>query len=341
MSAARLRPRPRAPSGRPRGRRWLGSLERWAAEWARRRQGADGASAVLQRRRIYILPTRFGAIFALVVFAMLLGSLNYGASLGFALTFLLAGFALVAMHHCHNNLLGAELRVVAAPPVFAGERARFEIGVANRTRRPRYEIELARDGRHAGPVDVPPGSQAVLVLGVPTERRGWTPLGRFSISTRHPGMLFRSWAWLHMDAKCLVYPEPAPPGRLLPRAAAAGSGGKPADGDADFMGLRTAAPGDPPQRIAWKAYARNDQLLLKQFADGDREPQMLDWDDVPDLDPEERLAQLARWCIDAAAESRSFGLRLPGTTVPLGTGDGHLHACLRALALFQTPGDTA
>ena len=82
------------------------SMERWGAAWARRRQGADAQAVLLRRRRIYILPTRFGVLFAAMVFAMLLGSLNYGASLGFTLTFLLTGLGLVMMHHSHNNLLG-------------------------------------------------------------------------------------------------------------------------------------------------------------------------------------------------------------------------------------------
>ena len=102
------------------------SLERWAATWARRRQGADAHAIALKRRRIYILPTRFGVVFAAMVFAMLLGSLNYAASLGFALTFLLAGLCLVVMHHCHNNLLGATIKFVGAAPVFAGRARRIQ-----------------------------------------------------------------------------------------------------------------------------------------------------------------------------------------------------------------------
>lgn len=78
-------------------------------------------------------------------------------------------------------------------------------------------------------------------------------------------------------------------------------------------------------------------MLLKQFAGGDREPCMLDWDALPDVDAEVRLSQLARWCLDASGESRSFGLRLPGTVLPLGTGPQHLGACLGALALFEAP----
>jgi len=292
---------------------------------------------VLKRRRIYILPTRFGSVFALMVFAMLLGSLNYGASLGFMLTFLLAGLGIVLMHHCHNNLLGTELKLVGAHPVFAGQRAEFRVAVGNEAAAPRYEIELTHDRHAAGPVDVAPGAHEILRIATPTERRGWARLERFAVATRHPGGLFRAWTWIHMDARCLVYPRPAPPGRPLPESSGTGLGGKPDRGDSDFAGLRSAAPGDPPQRIAWKAYARNDTLLLKQFAGGDREPCALDWDALPDLEPEARLEQLARWCLDAAGEARSFSLRLPGKELPLGTGPQHLGACLETLALYEVP----
>src|SRR5215468_1423612 len=302
------------------------SLENWAASWARRRQGADAHAVVLKRRRIYILPTRFGAVFALMLLVMLLGSLNYSASLGFMLTFLLVGLGLVLMHHCHGNLLGAELKLLGAYPVFAGERAEFRIALRNDAATPRYEIELSHQRHSTGPVDAAPGAQETLEVAVPTERRGWVALGRFAVVTRHPGGLFRAWVWVHMDARCLVYPRPAPPGRPLPDSVGAGFGGKPDGGDSDFAGLRPAAPGDPPQRIAWKAFARSDALLLKQFAGGDREPCVLDWDALSDLEPEARLAQLTRWCLDAAGEARTFALKIPGTTLPLGAGPQHLAA---------------
>jgi uncharacterized protein (DUF58 family) len=310
-------------------------MERWAANWARRRQGDDSHNVALARRRIYILPTRFGAVFGVMVFAMLLGSINYGASLGFALTFLLAGLGLVVMHHCHNNLLGAEIKFLGAPAVFAGERAEFRVAVHNAGTTARYEIELAQRGHRAGPVDVAAGGTEVLRLGADTVRRGWTKLERFAVETRHPGRLLRAWTWIHMDARCLVYPQPAAPGRPLPASVGYGTAGRPSAGDEDFAGLRAAAPGDPPQRIAWKAYARNDQLLLKQFAAGDRAPCVLHWDMLAELGVEERIAQLARWCIDADRDGRALGLELPGVRIPLGSGAKHLAACLEALALFN------
>jgi uncharacterized protein (DUF58 family) len=138
-----------------------------------------------------------------------------------------------------------------------------------------------------------------------------------------------------MDARCLVYPRPAAPGRPLPLTTADGAAGLQRAGDEDFAGLRSASTSDPPQRIAWKAYARSDILLLKEFSGGTQEPCMLDWEMLPDLRTEDRLSQLTRWCLDADATGRSLGLKLPGTEIPLGTGPKHLAACLEALALFD------
>ena len=311
------------------------SVERWAAAWARRRQGADAHAVSLKRRRIYILPTRFGAVFALMVFAMLLGSLNYAASLGFLLTFLLAGVGLVVMHHCHSNLLGTTIKFLGAAPVFAGERAEFRIAVGNDSPAPRLEIELGHRQHAAGPVDVAPGATEVVRLGVPTTRRGWIGLERFRVETRYPARLFRAWTWVHMDTRCLVYPRPAERGRPLPDGGSGGARGQPRPGDDDFAGLRSAAAGDPLHRIAWKAYARTDVLLLKEFASGTERACRLDWDMLPELDVEARLSQLARWCLDADAAGASLALRLPNKEVPLGVGPQHLAACLEALALFD------
>jgi uncharacterized protein (DUF58 family) len=313
----------------------IASLEDWAARWARRRQGADPPAVTLRRRRIYILPTRFGIVFAAMVLAMLLGALNYGASLAFTLTFLLAGLAVVTMHHCHNNLLGTRLAFAGAAPVFAGERAEFGIAVGNDAAIPRFEIELTHGRHSAGPVDVPAHGSELLRLSLPAARRGWLALDRFGVVTRHPGRLFRAWTWVYMDARCLVYPAPAEPGRPLPLGTGAATGGRLDQGDSDFAGLRSAAPGDPPQRIAWKAYARSDALLLKLFANGDGEPCELDWDALPGLEAEARLSQLARWCLDAEAQGRAYSLRLPDRAVPLGRGDAQLAACLEALALCE------
>lgn len=314
-------------------------MESTAATWARRRQGPDESGVILRRRRIYILPTRYGFIFGLLVFAMLLGSINYAASLGFALTFLLTGLGLVAMYHCRNTLLGVQLRYLGASRVFAGGHAEFRIAVVNPSAVPRYELALERGRITSNSIDLAPGESKVVGLKAPAPARGYLPLGRFAVTTHQPAGLFRAWTWIHMDARCVVYPTPAADGRGPPRDAGdQGLFGRPDEGDTDFRGLRTATPADPPQRLAWKAYARNDELLVKQFASGQDRAAIFDWDSLRDLKPEQRLCQLTRWCIDAAqGMQQAFGLRLPTITIAPSRGDAHLHECLTALALYEVP----
>lgn len=310
-------------------------LQAFAAEWARRRQGDDAHAVTLQRRRIYILPTRHGLVFAAMLFAMLLASLQYAASLAFAMTFLLAALGLVAMQHSHNNLLRMIVRLGGADPVFAGEEAVFRLTLENGAGQPRLDIVIECADSKAGPIDLDGGASATLHLHRPTAKRGYAELSRFSVATTHPGNLFRAWTWINMDARCLVYPEPAAAGR--PPPAGTGRPGERAmrnREDDDFAGLRAATPSDPPRRIAWKAYARSDQLLVKEFAGGAEQPQLFEFDSLRDLGVEQRLSQLTRWCLDAAESGTAFGVVLPGENIPLGSGERHLHRCLQALALF-------
>ena len=268
--------------------------------------------------------------------AMVIGAMNYASSLGFGLAFLLTGLGLVTMHHCHNNLLGVRIRFTGARSVFAGESCEFRMAIINDARSTRYELSLHCDGVDSAPHDVRPGEYRSVALRVPTQKRGRLRLKRCSIATRYPGNLFRAWSWIHMNAGCIVYPKPVSPGKSMPLTGPiGGSQDTGQHGDADFAGLRTAIPGDPPQHIAWKAYARNDELVTKQFAGGEQRAQILDWNSLSGLDVEERLSQLTRWCLDAAEEGCAFGLSIPGQKIELGAGRDHLHECLRMLALFD------
>ena len=113
-----------------------------AREWARKRQGTDSKSIHLDSRRIYIFPTRAGFIFGLIVFTMLLGSMNYNNNMGFALTFLLAGIGIISIHHCHRNLADLYVHYLGAHPVFAGDFMVFRFALENRGMKSRWQIKL-------------------------------------------------------------------------------------------------------------------------------------------------------------------------------------------------------
>src|SRR4029077_20580350 len=164
---------------------------------------------LLVHRRVYIVPARLGWLFAATLAILLIGSINYALSLGFALTFLLAGVGLAGMVHTARNLARIAVSTGRAEPAFAGESAQVRIYLDGRCGYDRPAI-LAR---HVGSgsqfvIDIPPQALAEVVLAVPARRRGWLPLRRVLLATRFPLRPIRAWSYIEPDARCLVYPQP-------------------------------------------------------------------------------------------------------------------------------------
>lgn len=309
---------------------------RRVGRWARKRQGADEATTKLRPGRVYILPTGVGIVFALMAFAMLLGSMNYNNNLAFVLTFILIGIGFVSMHQCQRNLVGLELSFAGTNSVFAGQTMRFRVAISNPSKSARYGIRLYHNSASSDVHDLQPGESKIFVLPLPTDRRGWVQLDRFGIRTLFPFELFRSWAWLHMDLRGLVYPHPTeqapePP----PTTVAHGHRQHDARGEEDFAGLRKYSAGDSPRHIAWKAYARSGQLLSKQFAGADTSSQWFDFAQIASDDVESRLSILTSWIVSADRTMEDYGLRLPSVEFAPANGEEHRRRCLEALALFD------
>lgn len=304
--------------------------------WARKRQGLDPHTTTLTSRRIYILPTAIGLIFALTAFAMLLGSMNYNNNLSFVLTFMLVALGFVAMHQCQRNLVGLDVSFAGVEPVHATRPLEFRIAVHNRSKNRRYNVQVY-DGRIVSDIrDIPAGESRVFRLEYPTRQRGRMAVPRFGIRSNFPFEMFRAWSWVHMDLEALVWPAqasdvPPPPAALT----ATGHRQHDARGEEDFAGLRGYSDGDSPRHVAWKAYARSGELLSKQFAGADTSSQWFDFDTLDSTDTERRLSILTRWVVDAELLQRDYGLRLPGHEFPPAHGDAQRQACLRALALFD------
>lgn len=310
------------------------------AAWIAGRDGVEYGDVLLDRRRVYIVPTRAGLAFGAAMLALLIGSINYALQLGFILTFLVASIALVGMYQTHRNLARLLLRGHGVENVFAGDVATFEIVVTNPTDEPRFALGLALLAPGRAPAasvaaDIPAAGTRAVRLALPTTRRGRLPCPRIRVETRFPFGLWQAWGYYTPPLTAIVYPRPADDAPPLPTGGGDGDegAGLAASGD-EFAGIRPYQPGDPRKTIAWRLAARSDELSVKLFdAPGGGEV-VLDIDALPrELDYEEKLACLARWVLTADAAKMQFGLRLYGRAVELGSGSEHRDRCLVALAL--------
>jgi len=303
---------------------------------------------VLDRRRVYIFPSRPGLLLFGVIGLVLIGATNYDNALAFVLCFLLLALSFSTMLRTWRNLAGLSLETRAARPVYAGQPACFELTLHDTQRRARYSFALRRlqpkkalwwwrpktDGH--GECAVIDTGAAPVTLHVPTHQRGWLVLGRVEISSRYPLGLFYSWAYFRPELRCLVYPAPrgtlALPGADLLDSNALGSTGAGMD---DFAELRAYVAGDSLRSVHWKASARSDDLLVKKMAGGGRGDCWLRWRDTASLgDAEARISQLASWTLQAELAGQRYGLEIAGLKLAPDCGPSQRERVLRALALL-------
>ena len=291
---------------------------------------------VLTRRGLYMLPTRQGWMFAAVLVVLLVAAINYGNSLGYGLTFLLAAVAVVSMLYTDRNLLYLRVRTGACTPVFAGGTALFRVHLVNTIARPRYGVTLMQDKREVARADVAASAIAIVELPLAAERRGWLAAPTVVVTTRFPLGILYSWSRrIRLEGRCLVYPKLSEPWPWRVHAETTDAASvRPTPGGDDFSGVREYRPGDSPRQIDWKSVARGRGLLTKEFAAGLNATLWFDLARAPAADIETRLGLLCRAVIEAEQAGIHYGLRLGATVIAPQNGAGHEQHCLRALALY-------
>lgn len=319
----------------------IAAFTRSIRRWLFRLRDSEPGEVYLHRRRVFILPSKAGIGFGGLLLVLLIGATNYSLGLGFALTFLLASCGLVDMVFTYRNLAQLHLRPGRVPSVFAGEEARFELHLLNRTTRGRFGIQLHFNSEHAARhmADVPAGGSTVLVLASATAARGWLRAPQVRLVTRFPLGLFRAWSYWQPDLRALVHPFPEPDAPPLPMTGTARADGRSSAGHDDFAGIRSYQSGDSMRSLAWRQIARLDpayggQLVTKHFEGGGAEELVLDFNAMPvSMDLEARLSRMTRWVLDAEQRALPYAFRIGPYDFAPASGAAHRAACLRALAL--------
>ncbi|CAN7299916.1 DUF58 domain-containing protein [Acidovorax sp. LjRoot129] len=299
----------------------------------------------LTQRNVYILPTSSGWMLALTLIVLLIASINYQLNLGYLLTFLLAGSALIGMHICHANLRGLTLHLKAPDAHFMGTSTAFEIQLSSDRKSPRYGIALAVHGSGKEPhhwawTDVPAQGQSSVQVAFKPERRGLHRVPTLTAETRFPLGTFRVWTYWRPAAQVMVYPAPETPAPPLPpgEPRAGGAGSTPTQGIGEFDGVRAYRRGDPLKLVVWKKAAKSlgtgtDDLVSRDAQQAQRQELWLDLARATLAEHEARVSRLTAWVLQADQLGVDYGLRLPNAEFAPDSGPAHKRNCLEALAL--------
>ena len=298
-------------------------------------------SLQLTQRNVYILPTGAGWMLALTLLILLVASINFQLNLGYLLTFLLAGSAIVAMHISHGTLSGLNLHLKPPEPQFLGHSSLLEVQLTSTRRSQRFGIGVAVHGSGQwAHIDVPAQGSASVQVAFTAPRRGLHPTPLLTAETRFPMGTFRVWALWRPAAQVLIYPTPETPAPPLPQGepSAGGASSTASQGTGDFDGVRAYRRGDPLKLVVWKkaaqAFARGSDNLVSRDAEHlERSQLWLSPERTGLQDPEARLSRLTAWVLEADRLGLDYGLRLPNTEIAPDNGVAQRQRCLQALAM--------
>lgn len=311
-------------------------LQKTYRRWLNRRIPPSN-KVVLNHQRIFILPSKQGIYYGLVIIALFIGGVNYQNSLILALCFLLASVGQLATLLTYRNLSGLCIQASHTENSFAGDKAAFYLSLSRLGKR-RYEaLKITWDGSVPQIVDLLDNVEAPVKVFIPVASRGVFKPGRLKIESYYPLGILRTWTLIDMDMECLVYPKPifvdwinqgghqSIEGELVNNT-----------GDDDFDGLRKYVAGDSLKQVAWKNLARGQGLHTKSFVGYADETVWLDWHYFAGKDPELRVSALCYWVLKLSESQQCYGLRLPAGEIKPANGLTHKKQCLEALALFNS-----
>lgn len=298
--------------------------------WARPRQ-PEPLPARIDRRRVYVLPTRFGAFIGVLLAAMLLGALNYNNNPALLLGFMLAAVVHNSFVRAHLNLSGVSLLALQADPVPAGSSMSLHCVLQADPRRDRPALLLECDGDPSAFV-LPADGSNVVSVSWQTQRRGWQHVSRLRMWTVYPLGLAIAWSYFRPNTRVLVYPraETLPP--PLPMGDGDGNAMARSGRGEELHHLRDYRSGDPMRDVAWKSSARMGHLLVREHEQPMARELSLTWQATHGLAHEARISRLAAWVELAEQQHRRYRLELPTCVLAAGFGGAHRHACLQALA---------
>ena len=280
------------------------------------------AELKLGHRTLYIIPSRFGALWIAAAGLLLLVAIQTGSNSTLLLAFLMLGLMLLAMFLTHDTLQGLTLRCDQPSPAFGDEPADYLLRLESSTVRPRCSLRV--QGHPVVVCDRIVAGTTTLALSWVAEHRGWQLPPPVQIETIAPLGLFICWGRWQPQQPQLIWPRrrPGPVAETQPPRSI--------DGLEEWQDLRPVREGERPALVDWASAARGRPLQAKLFNDPE-EPEVI-------LAPAQGVAlEVARehladriWRLHHSGAC--YGLKIQAISLAPSRGVRHRDACLEALA---------
>jgi hypothetical protein len=314
----------------------LKTLAYWS-QWVKKRI-RSGNPHVLDSKNIYILPSKFGCVYAVLVLSLLTGAINYQISTIYLMTFLLAVIGLFSAWETHANIKDLSIQFISMEDVQQGRPAQLILLIKSGHRK-RFSLEFQIGLQPKINLDLLTINQGQqIILPVETTLRGFFPTPRVTLSSRFPFGIFCAWSYIYFDEHYYVYPQALDPGFWPLPIAQEQHISQSFLGQDEFYDLKQVEnPWHEPNRIAWRIAAKGQGWYHKIMNSSHGEYWLFRLNDLKEEGLETKLQHMSYWLYEAEANNYVYSMKLADEFYEFSQGKEHLKSLLRQLALYQTP----
>ena len=303
------------------------------------RQRADN----LQYPHWLMMPTNEGSRILVATALLGLASFNTGNNMiyfifGLMLSIIALSYVLVTI-----NLKGLTLHVRSSGTVYANTRASLELRLHNKKSIASYSLRIRLpEEKFSGQgfiAYVEGGKSANVTIPITVKRRGNYGYGSFHIQSGFPFIFFHRKISAKVDGSLLVYPELTELSidRLMGRHGQGRARMSRGHGD-ELYAIRQFTYGDDLKAVHWKASAKADSLLVREFASQEARVATLVLDNYGQRDEddfERSVSYAASVAHNLIRDGYSLGLLTCGSLLSPATGHEQLYRIMDELAVIN------
>lgn len=273
-----------------------------------------------------------------MVFVMLFMAVGYGNNLIYIYVFALISVSMSSMYLTNKNVERVEIESLDVEIAYAQEDALVGVTLNNPSTQDSYQLDiyfLEREKPNQSVVTeslIAAQQKMTVPIKWKSSERGYVDLPRLILLSRFPFGILRAWKTFSSSEKILVYPSRTGMAQF-PTSATSGN-------DQGNLGLfrdhRPYQSTDSPRRVDWRATAKYQNLLVKNFERAEQSALHLDWLQTSSLgDFETRLSQMSLWISQAHSLGLFYSLKILGFQTEMSHGLSHFRKCMEKLALLQ------
>ncbi|MBN2653604.1 MAG: DUF58 domain-containing protein [Nitrospirae bacterium] len=239
-----------------------------------------------------------------------------------------------------HNIKSIGVSILIPDEAYAMSEFSLRITIRNNKRHmPAFLIRVRVKGRDALFHYLDPGHESSQTLQVLFEKRGFNKIDSIKVCSVFPFSFFVRCLELKSAEDVLVLPQlvkcSVSQASHHAKRNLEGSHSDSRGNEPGIVSLRPYQSGDPIRHIHWKAAAKADKLLTKEFPSSEAEPVLINFDELQIPDIETRISCAAYTVNKLIKEGRPAGLVIQKRVFKPALGSAHRIKMLRELALYE------